>query len=198
MEASSAAPGRPPAIGGPRPPNTPSRPRGRQPSGRAATSPAAQPRSRPRPTKRFSGVKGGPWHNTTAEQAPRHVSMSAAPGALQDSPGAARSGSASGVAGETAPRGVRLPLLRCRSASAHCSKGVTPISGAPPTASLLGQRRPGRVNKEFGPLPEQSLTECRPSCWLASSAPRDPSDLVVFHQAAMPRGCVDAESRNQR
>ncbi|KAJ1081299.1 hypothetical protein NDU88_001481 [Pleurodeles waltl] len=70
-----------------------------------------------------------------------------------------------------APRGGRFFPQRRRSASTCYSEGAMLISGAPPAASLLGQLRPGRVNKLIGPPPEQSLTECRQSCWLVSSAP---------------------------
>ncbi|KAJ1187870.1 hypothetical protein NDU88_004638 [Pleurodeles waltl] len=71
---------------------------------------------------------GGPRHNPAAEQAPQRVSTGAAPGALQYSPGTARSGSAHGAAAKTTPR--------------HRESG-SPLRAAspPPFTASRGRRR---------------------------------------------------------
>ncbi|KAJ1134642.1 hypothetical protein NDU88_001093 [Pleurodeles waltl] len=65
----------------------------------------------------------------------------------------------------------RLCPQRCRQYPAtSATVGAAPTQGAPPVhyhpdSSVLT----GEIS-EKGPQPEQSLTECRPSCWLVSSA----------------------------
>ncbi|KAJ1151832.1 hypothetical protein NDU88_004611 [Pleurodeles waltl] len=148
-------------------------PSARPPGLQAARHPALQPSRDPgRVRKRASKCKRGPRHDTTADQAPQRTSISAIPGALQVSPGTAQSG----------PCPARRPRPR-RITRKPVSPSVPPISlhtlqrgdnadlRRPPAVSLLGQLRPDRVNKQNGPSPVQSLTECRPSCWLVSSVP---------------------------
>ncbi|KAJ1108116.1 hypothetical protein NDU88_005498 [Pleurodeles waltl] len=95
---------------------------------------------------------------------PLRTPMSGATEALQ-SPGGRRRpaprGAASGSpprpreAGPTSRATLQLPLLQ---------RGEAADIRRSPTLSSLGQLRPGRRILQIGPPPEQSLTECRPSC----------------------------------
>ncbi|KAJ1210736.1 hypothetical protein NDU88_006098 [Pleurodeles waltl] len=144
----SATPNSPPATGGP-PVAQRTNPPVRPPVFKATWQPAQGPSRDPGRGQKEKDLKsqGGVLHDTATEQAPRTSSMSAAPGALQDSPGTTQPAPRQrGGRDHAAPQGDWFPPL----GPPICLRSRWQRSDAdlrrPPAASPLAQLRPGRIN----------------------------------------------------
>ncbi|KAJ1169970.1 hypothetical protein NDU88_001851 [Pleurodeles waltl] len=70
-----------------------------------------------------------------------------------------------------APPDPPAPKSRHSNQLTAATAGTPPMRGAALLHCLQKKGRPGWRNEQKGPQPQQSLMMCRPSCWLASSAP---------------------------
>ncbi|KAJ1099053.1 hypothetical protein NDU88_004157 [Pleurodeles waltl] len=155
-----------------------SSPRGRS-SIQAARAQAPEARQRATGTaEKKQRSTGGARSKPTTDRAPRCIpQVSACPTEIPCPFRAGTSRPSIESRGQGARRATRQPARRlypgCHYKFSHfsCRGGMTPTLGAPPAASLPSQLCPDGRNVRNGPQPKQSLTECRTSCWLASSAP---------------------------